>query len=264
MDLPEILLNRDVSGFPLSVGTGLAMETLFTPTQESVNENPEEEKLDLSKYDLYAVNVNTIFRNILNSFKFHDVMQIHPRFIYHLLLEEITFLQGFFESNNVKLELYINSYKFFKDTYKDKLRKSSTDKQFLVDTFTDYAMKQIVKDIPNINMFSKHVAFDKKSKILLLSHIPADLLSYSRYGTFDLLESHTGQIKTRRHWNSKYFKIPGKDMSFLPFMEYLLTTFGDNVMFKPSPVKDRISLHEQLEKKGVNPLTSEMSFSFLL
>ena len=179
-----------------------------------------------------------------------------------ILKEEIEFLQGFFQANSVPITFYVNTYSYFKNTYPDKLRKPTTDKQIRLENITDYCLKKALTDF-EITQFSKDVHYGKEHKALILTHVPADLLSYNRFTKLDLLESHTGKIKTRKEWNTKYYPIPDKDMSFLPFMEYLLTVFGCKVMFKPSSLKDRLSLYEVLQKKNVNPLTSEFAISFL-
>ena len=257
----ELSAIRETSSFPLSVGSGLALEVLFTPTQESIDPERVVENLpDLSVYSLYIFNLSTLMRNILSSFKFEQIASASNSKLYDILKEEIEFLQGFFESNSTPIAFYTNSCSFFKKTYPDKLRKSTTDKQLRLNDITEYCLKRAEKEF-NVSTFSKDVHFGKEHRGLIFTHIPADLLSYHRFTTLDLLESHTGKIKTRKEWNTKYFPLPGKDMSFLPFMEYLLVTFGDKQMFKPAPLKEREELYKMLKTKNVNPLTTEFSMA---
>lgn len=259
----ELSAIRETSSFPLSVGTGLALETLFTPTEESIDPDRIVENVpDLSIYTLYIFNLSTLMRNILSSLKFEQIVSAPNSKIYEILKEEVEFLEGFFQSNNVPIAFYVNSYTYFKNAYPDKLRKPSTDKQMRLDDITTYCLNRAKKEL-NVTSFSKDVHFGKEHRGLIFTHVPADLLSYGRFTTLDLLESHTGKIKTRKEWNTKYYPIPGKDMSFLPFMEYLLVTFGDKTMFKPASLSDRESLHSVMLKKGVNPLTTEFSLSFM-
>lgn len=239
------------------------METLFEPIQESLEVSDRPQLEDLRVYDVYAINVNTVLRNILSNFKLVEITGIRFKYFAHVLLEEITFIEEFFQNEDIKVEFYINTHKFFVETYKDKLRKSSTDKQILMDMITDHCLKQLPKDKPGIKIFNKDVTYAKDKKVLIMTHVPADLLSVSKHLKLDLLESHTGLIKTKRHFNSKYFKIPKMDMSFLPFQEYLLTVFGDSVMFKPAPMKERLELYEALLKRGVNPLTTETTVGII-
>lgn len=255
---------QSTTSFPVSIPTGLSLETLFTPILPQIDETRTVENLpDLSVYTLYAFNISTLTRNLINSFKYEDIAGVKNKFIYEILEAEIFFLSSFFQENNVPITFYINSYSYFINTYKDKIRKPTTDQQNRINDITSYCLSQ-AKTLTNTHKFSKDIRFGKEHSVLLFTHIPADLLSYGNFTTLDLLESHTGLIKTRKDWNSKYFPIPNKDMSILPFMEYLLTTFGDRVMFKPSPLKQRIELYDSMVKKGVTPLTSEFSMSFLL
>ena len=258
-----LLDNRETSSFPLSIPSGLALETLFTPIQDSVDPERIVENLpDLSTYTLYMFNLATLMRNILNSFKFDQIASVPISKLYEILQEEIDFLEGFFQSNNVPIAFYTNNYAYFKKAYPDRMRKVSTDRQRRIEDIMSSCLKKAENDY-TVSTFSKDVHFGKEHRGLIFTHIPADLLSYNRFTTLDLLESHTGKIKTRKEWNTKYYPIPNKDMSFLPFMEYLLFTFGDKTMVSPAPLKEREELHSTLLKKNVNPLTSEFSISFL-
>lgn len=260
-----ILTNRAMSGFPVSIGTGLSLETIFTPIQAVYDDTREIKNLsDVSSYSIYVFNVSTLLRNLLSTISFKDLVSISNKDILDTLLDEIEFLNQFLHSNNTTAKFYINNYQFVKNTYKDtdKLRKSSTDQQLYIDNIYSYCLDKIKKE-DDVSLFSKDLKFDKTDSALVLTHVPFDLLSYNNFFKLDLLESHTGLIKTRKDWNTKYYPIPDKDMSFLPFMEYLLATFGDSVMFKPEPLKKRLEVYEAMVKKNVTPLTSELSFSFM-
>ena len=258
------LLNRPMSGFPVSIATGLALETLFTPVQEVVDPQREVTNLtDLSTYNLYIFNTSTLLRNILATLPSKELPLISKQDVHAALLEEIEYLTNFFATNDLQVAFYVHSYKYVKDTYKDKLRTSSTDKQLLLDSYHTYSLDQLRKQ-DDVQLFHKNISYQSSDKALIFTHIPFDLLSYSNFSKLDLLESHTGKIKTRKEWNTKYYPLPGeKDMSFLPFMEYLLSIFGDHVMFSPAPLKERIELYETLKKKSVHPLMSELTLSFL-
>lgn len=262
--MSDLLESRQTSGFPLSVGTGMALETLFTPIEPVLDDTRQVTNIpDLTVYTLYIFNVATLLRNILNSFKSPEIMGAKNSVFLEILKEEVDFLKGFFENNGVPIAFYINDHSYFKNAYKDKLRKITTDKQLRHDDIMTYCLNEIGKD-PSIKKFHKDINYGKEHTALVMTHVPADLLSYGNFAKLDLLESHTGLIKSRKDWNSKYYPIPNRDMSFLPFMEYLLITFGDKVMFTPAPMKERENLHDAMRKKGVTPLTSELSMSFIL
>lgn len=260
-----LLANRTQSGFPVSIGTGLSLETLFTPIQDVYDDTREVKNIpDLGVYTVYIFNVSTLLRNLINAISYKDLVMIPISDIHEALLEEIEFLTNYFASSQINIKFYINNYAFVHNAYKegDKLRKSTTDKQLYTDSIFNYCLDRLKKE-DDVQSFSKDIKYNKTDSALIFTHVPFDLLSYTNFVKLDLLESHTGLIKTRKDWNTKYYPIPNKDMSFLPFMEYLLVTFGDHVMFKPDPINKRLEVYEAMKKKNVNPLTSELSFSFM-
>ena len=263
----EKLTNRAKSGFPVSIGTGLALETLFTAIEPVVDESRKVNNLpDLSVYNLYLFNVSTLLRNLINTVKFADLLTISKKDIYEILLEEIDFLNNFFMTNNVDIRFYLNTYEYVKRTYENKncLRKSSTDKQFFIDGITTYCLDQLRKE-DDVTVFHKDIRYSKEDSALIFTHIPFDLLSYSNFIKLDLLESHTGVVKSRKDWWTKYYPVPNEDMSFLPLLEYFLAEiFGDHVMFTPAPIKKRVEVIQAMRKKGINPLTSITSLMFIL
>lgn len=244
----------------------MAMETLFEGIQPAYDETRAITRLeDLSTYTLYVFNTATLLRNLIRSIHYSDLTTISKNDIYETLLEEIEFITHFFETNNLNVKFYVNTYQYVKDTYKEKkcLRVASTDKQFYIDNIMSYCLDKLKKN-DDVDVFYKDIKYSKEDRVLLFTHIAFDLLSYGNFLKLDLLESHTGKIKTRKDWWTKYHAIPDVDMSFLPMMEYFLSIFGDSTMFKPAPIKERMDLYNVMKKKGINPLTSELALSFQL
>jgi len=262
----EALSKRVTSGFPLSVPTGLALETLFTPVEAVYDEAREvPERANLTEYDNYMFNVSTLLRNLISSIPGEDVLVIPKKDILDTLLDEINYLTELFQSENLIINFYTNNYAFVKSTYEKEgiLRKATTDKQMALDNIVKYCLDFISKQ-DDVTQFSNAVSYNRGDQGLIFTHVPWDLLSYGKFVKLELLESHTGLIKSRKLWNTKYYPIPNHDMSFLPFMEKLLTTFGDNVMFRPAPIKERIELWTSMKKKpNMHPLVSELSFEFM-
>ena len=253
-----ILQDRPQSGFPVSIATSLALETIFEPTQQVFDETRAvPERPDPTLYTDYLFNASTIARNIITSVPYAELAKCSTKDVVQTFLEELDYLQTLFQMQDKQLHLYVNSYAYARQTYPEKMRKATTQQQIHSFDLVSACMKE-AKKLPNILSFSKDISLESKATTLLLSHVPWDLLSYGKFKRLDLLESHTGVIKTRKDWNSKYYRIPNKDMSFLPFWEYLLVTFGDHVMFKPSGTKERVELYEAMLKKKVHPLMSEM------
>lgn len=258
-----VMDSRQMSGFPVSIGTSLALETIFTPIRDVIDEaRIPPDKPDLSLYTDYIINLSTIMRNLLTSVPSKDLVTVPKSIIMETFLSEIDFLTNFFRMNGMNPRFYVHTYDYPRKTYPDKLRLASSDQQKYHLELTEFCLNQ-VKRQNDVEHFNKTISYGPDTSALIMTHVPWDLLSYDKFRRLDLLESHTGLVKTRKDWNTKYFKIPDKDMSFLPFMEYLLSIFGDSVMFKPAPIKDRLELYESLAKKKVHPLMSELTLSFM-
>lgn len=261
----EKLTSRSMSGFPVSIGTGIALETVFDPVQAVYDDTRQvPEKVNLNDYNNYIFNVSTILRNLTSAVPSGEILTIAKKDILDALLDEINYITEFFHSEGLTVNFYTNNYAFAKNTYEKEgiLRKATTDKQMALDSIVKYCLDFISKQ-DEVAQFSNAISYNREDHALIFTHVPWDLLSYGKFVKLDLLESHTGLIKSRKLWNTKYYPLPDHDMSFLPFMEKLLTTFGDSVMFKPAPIKERIDLWNAMKKKNVNALTSELSFEFM-
>lgn len=258
-----IMDSRSMSGFPLSIGTGLALESVFDPIKEVMDPaRVVPKRVDHTLYTDYVFNMSTILRNLLSSINYKDLVTVPKQIVLNTFLDEVEFLTHFFGMNSLNVNFYVHTYDYPKKTYPDKLRLASSDQQKYLQELTDFCLMGLRKH-NDVAHFTKDVFYGKDTSALIVTHVPWDLLSYDRFRRLDLLESHTGVVKTRKDWNTKYFKIPDKDMSFLPFMEFLLTTFGDNVMFRPAPLKERLELYEAMVKKKVHPLMSELTLSYM-
>lgn len=261
--LVKSLSERPQSGFPVSIGTGLALESILDPVQDVIDESRVvPSKVSYDTYNLYLFNISTLLRNLIQSIPYKELILHSQKSILETLLEEIDYLATLFGVHSLNASFYVNTYAYPIKTYPDKLRLATTDQQKHIHSITESCLKHF-RFQNDVQHFSKDIKYERESKALLMSHIPWDLLSHGNFHKLDLIESHTGVIKSRKDWNTKYHKLQDRDMSFLPFMEYLLTTFGDSSMFKPAKLEDRVNLYESMKKKGVHPLMSEMSMAFL-
>lgn len=257
----NILDDRSQSGFPVSIGTGLALETIFEPVQDVVDEDRKvEPRVDTSRYTLYLFNVETLIRNMLSSCTKEDFDRLNVDMVYTTLVEELSYLTDHFINNQLRIEFFYNTYEYYKSRYEDRIKVRSTPKQIFEDTLTYGAIKKLLKDSKGVHKFSHQTKFDSGDRVLILTHLPVDLLSRGNYMLMDLLESHTGKVKHVSEFNTKYLPVGDADMSFLPFFEYLLVNFGDKHMFKPMPIKVRKELLRSLTTVDINPMMSEFSF----
>ena len=73
-----------------------------------------------------------------------------------------------------------------------------------------------------------------------MTHYAYDLLSNKDFKTLDLLESHTGVLKSKALWYTKF--SDHKDSVRIPFNELFLQVFGDSTIFHPHDRKLRLEI----------------------
>ena len=114
----EKLQARSMSGFPVSIATGMALETVFEPIQNVYDENRvAPDRIDLNTYNNYIFNVSTILRNITSSIPSGEIFLIPKKDILDTLLDEIAWMTEFFHAEGLTINFYTNNYVFVKSTY---------------------------------------------------------------------------------------------------------------------------------------------------
>lgn len=81
--------------------------------------------------------------------------------------------------------------------------------------------------------------------LYIMTHIGVDLLNFTKRRDVKLIESHTGEIKNRNKWYTKYYKVSNKDMQVFPFNEFLYMILGDGYLIKSANIKSRKWMYEQ-------------------
>lgn len=244
----NVLTNRAVSGFPLSIGTGLALETLFDTVQPVYDEERKIlNRVEINKYKVFYINIFTLYRNMVGSIPTQDVSNVAHQHYAEALYSEIEFIKNLLINGTEQIipVFYICKHE---DVYKGLHKivvpyKDNTEKQ---KRFTgNFVMA--MKDLKTYITFDEHkdgLKSINSDKSLILSHVPRDLLIYSQVHKLDLLESHTGILKSRNLWYSKYHPIAGRDMSILPFQRKLWMVFGDKILIHPADLKFSRMIHD--------------------
>jgi len=254
----QTLKDSLMSGFPLSIGTGLALESLLDTTIPVFDENRiMPDKIDITKYNTFFINISTLLRNILSSLPSANITNISLDDYVITLIDEINIIQDLLTFSDMEPIFYVNNYTAVTGRFSlNKLRLPTTPKQLALANVHDNCLKnKVINDLATI--FDDKIYSTDNSKSLILTHHPWDLLSHTKHIVLDLLESHTGVLKTKKDWYTKYYKIPNMDMSFIPFTELLLPIFGDNVFLHPDPINKRLEMYERLRKMKINPLTND-------
>ena len=241
--------------FNVSIGTGIALESVFDPEPEVRYDKdrviPNTIKPDDYKYHIY--NIYTLARNILSACTIKDKFQlINNEYFLPTVTEEIENIKILYQGFKVIPVLYIPDYS------KQYTRFNNQKSETITNSFIDYdTMRKIFKKIStSMDTITDTKLPPTNEKVLIMTNYALDLLNYTIVPKLDLLESHTGKIKTRSQFNSKYHPIGKRDMSVFPFTEKLLFILGDKTIVKPSGLKIRVDLHKLAEENNWNNKTT--------
>ncbi len=259
---------RQVSGFPLSLPTGLALESVFPRQQPAYDpERKIPQQIKVSDYQECWISVATLYRNMVNSVNKDVAANSSAQEFKEALESEIDVINGLFmnEGSNICIpRFYHCTYDHFERHLPSviKLRVDSTDGQKAYTSKFIQVMKLMDKSTDEIIKFDHEIKPKTKTAALVLTHRPYELLSSKNFNKLDLLESNTGRLKTKYLWNTKYYPVGDSDMSILPFNRKLLCIFGDRVQIHPYALQLRKVIIEIAKKNRWTSLTSDAKVMF--
>lgn len=229
--------DRVVGSTGLSIATHLAMESLFWQTVRKYDDKKEIHKVDISKYKYYMFNFYTFLRNVLNSFPHKDKREILlTKGFNNILTDEINMLSVLFEKSDVKVSFYVPNYDVaLRHLNKDKdvnLTAARLEHKMLVDADV------VVPATVDVKILKNH-RVDIPDKTIITTSYGLDILNR---GSYSLLESHTGKLKSKSEFFTKYHKVGSLDLSNVPIVEVLMYILGDNGLVKPLgiPIRKRL------------------------
>ncbi len=261
--MAESLYDRKVSGFALSISTALAFESLFPPRQAVYDQEREvPEQIQLADYDQMWINVDTLFRNMMQSASKEAVVNTGYKEAAAVLIDELDTIYSLMNNEGAGACSpifyvcdYAHALRGLNKAFT--LRKDSTANQIHYRDLRDKTMAELKKQRSDIKFFPGSLAASGQASALILTHVPYDLLSRRYFKRLDLIESNTGKLKKPAQWNSKYYPVPGKNMSILPFYRFLLVPLGDRVLIQPSSSKLRDQIMNCAEKRAWTPMTTQ-------
>lgn len=266
----DILSNRTVSTFPLSVATSLAFESIFTGPLPPVDpERVPPVQVDIRNYQEIWLNIATLFRNLLGALSREDARRMTERDVVVVLEQEIDTVISILrnEGNNiVKPVFYVCNYKEVHRPRKyphARLRGDRTPGQLAYRALCESTIELLLtrhkkyqgEDRSDIRVFDSTLLPKESTKAIVITHVAYDLLSYKKFRQLDLLESHTGVLKSRVLWYTKYFQ--GKTLPMIPFMEEFLQIFGDTETFSPLDIRLRREIIDIAERHRWTQLTTK-------
>lgn len=250
------LNNRTTSSFPLSIGTALALESIFIegPMPYYDKERNIPNVVKLNNYSEIWINLKTLIRNISGASDKDIFTRANPKEIMEILIAEIDVINDLFsiEGRGVCVPRYYNcNYDKLKSKYREdkvKFRKEKTDLQLIYTDKVNKTLKMLFDNTDEYSLFDSEIRSDMHTNSLIITHVPYDLLSYNNFNKLDLLETHTGKLKTKHEWYTKYYPIGNIDLSNLPFLKILLLVLGDHVLIQPNDIRLRRLITEVAEK----------------
>jgi hypothetical protein len=236
------LSRRLTSALPISLATSFAMEALVEGTKPTYDpERVMPERVDLAGYEVFYVNLMTLYRNIIGALVKGDEASVSPGDVLDTLVFEVELIRSVVAEatyNKTQVHFYASNYKHMAMHYPHaKLRVDSTPKQkdysqTMQSVLNAYFKTQIASD--HLHLFDFLIKAPTKRKGLILTHYAHDLLSWPAFTELDLIESHTGHLKKRAAWYSKL--TGGKDLFRIPFNAMSMQVWGDSNSFFGMPL----------------------------
>jgi len=250
--------DRTTSTLGVSIGTGLALETLFDIEPFDKNRTPPP-KHNPEDYAVHIYNIYTLFRNVVNSIKYKDKdILVSNKSVQEQLLNDIYNIMAVYENVKTNIVFYLPDYtKDYKRFNKGK--DNSVYRPYTTYTFMKQNIEKLKYPVPVLKGDLKSVLPRSNTKVLILTHFTLDLLHHETTNGLCLLESHTGKVKTRVEFGGKYHAIGRRDLSILPMNPKLLWMLGDMSIVKPLGIADRKAIYEIAKVKLWTPAMSKYS-----
>lgn len=253
------IAEREMGSMPISIATALAIDGLYNRHPDLKKQSP----LPATKAHVLYINVRTLFRNVFGAIGDSDkAMSVKASEYADCILQEMDEIrtQLMQEEHPLEVVYYLPTYKdIAKYMGNGELRPLTTDNQKQKNKLENDTLQAIhdaykgVEDKPfidvNVEIWSKTYR-----NIFIITHLPMDLLNLKNTSEVFLLESHTGRLKPKNMW---YTKFAVDKSPKIPFNKGTMLFYGDSGnIFKPQPIKARKRLLEVAEKRKWNAHTS--------
>ena len=231
------LSDRVFGQYPLSIATSLAIEGAMGIHPDK----PEQTKVLLPTYNVVWVNLKTIFRNLYQAVPREVVQDVSAQEFIDAFTSEIDQLKRVISvetASKTDVVLYVSDYAGMGQKYRHAiLRGDATPIQLAYTSQMVHTLAAYIRSHPTeVKRYTLKILDVEARRSLMLTHYAYDLLARG-FTHMSLLESHTGTIKNKHLWYTKY--LNGKELSNIPFTEAFIQVFGDNEHFRPWPIKAR-------------------------
>lgn len=254
------LVERDIGALPLSIGTSLAIESLF-------GIHPEQPKhpVNIKTIDELWINMVTLVRNLHSAVPTIKASSLDPNACVELLKQELDVLPVLMQQKGLRIKVvpYICppqdvEYAFPKAEFKH----PKTPKQIAYKYFEDYVTKALYELLKSEQFDFKEIIGKPKranKTMLMLTHYPHELFWKDQFDRLLLLESHTGRIKPYNLWYTKLNGIKSNERP-MPFNRFTLQVFGDGVLIEGQSRTIKGQLKQLVESRKWSPVTTQDKF----
>ena len=253
----EIFKEKETSSFPVAIGTGLALESMFDPVIDPYDPDREiPNKVELKDYKYHIWNIYTIIRNLLHSVAEKDkISLITDKNFTKELNQEIDTLVNLYNNTDLTVVIFIPDYDKVMDSFNKHKVSEFTKPMVELLAVRDY-LKNYTPD-GLINTITGGFNIPRmEGNILLTTHLTVDLLN--QHNKITLLESNTGKVKSKYEWYTKYHPIGKRDLDTIPMVEEVLYILGDHNMVIPAPLTTRLELYQvAIDRRWTSKTTRE-------
>lgn len=211
------MTERTLGTLPISVGTALAIEQLPVA--------------NMFKYHSFLINLRTIIRNARQAYEGEELPK--EKELFEACRMDIIGIAEAIIAMKLKtvleLKIYYPTYRGLAAMFpmaKLKDETQGTEKQRAVAALDKKVAERLLEEFgKNITKVNCRIP-DFIGQSLILSHHPVDLVTTDGYTRLNLVESHTGLIKT---YSLFYTKLTGSDkLTNIPLNKLTIQIFGDN------------------------------------
>lgn len=254
-------LERTVTSFGLSIGTGLMLESALEPTEARHDDKREiPVVINLNDYTKHYYNIFTLARNIVNAIadkRIKDGLMNNTNLM-DAVMEEVEIIASLYQEVKCVPILFIPDYtKLYKAMNVGKEVKLDS-KDYLLQQYVLSNLKKKVYDVSMEVVHNTYLLKPDTSAVLITTHVPVDLLNFNKIPNLKLLESHTGKLKDKHMWFSKLHPIGKNPLNVFPFVEELVYILGDKNVSQPMKLTLRRILHTYATERKWSTFTSRL------
>lgn len=234
----DFVNERQRGKLPLSIGTSLAFESLLNINDNITHPRPLYEE----DYKVVWVNLKTLYRNIYGAVDREKLDMTSDEQFSKAMFFEIDNIRDICnnEAKGMDVVFYSPNYKNLEKINNETLlRMDNTSLQKTFTTRMNNCLKIVlpefnrdteITDSKRIRIYDNKITDTETRSALMVTSYAYDLVSFRKFAKLALLETHTGKVKDRTEWYTKYYN--GKDLPEMPFRLDLLTIMGDNSLFR--------------------------------